>query len=240
MTAQSVAALGAAHDTRWWLSWIGRAAAIALVCLGLYLTREWLGRPAATPGLQRVRLLNPSPPPPPPRPPEEKPKEEPKPEEIVETADIPRSDEPAPVDDRLGLDADAEGAGDGFGLVAKPGGRAVITLGNSGTGGRGAAPASGFSRYMEDGYNRTLGTRLEYYLNQREDLRNRRFRSTIDLWISPAGTITRAQFITTEQQEGLEDLLRRALLEMPALNAPPAGYRQPVRVVVRASREGRD
>lgn len=235
MTTRSVAALGARHDRRWWLSVAARILLIIGIFTGLYAVKQYLGRPAANPGLQRVRLLNPTPPTPPP-PPKERPKEEPKPEEKIELAEVPQaSNEPPPVDDRLGLDAEADGAGDGFGLAAKPGGRAITTLGGTGSG---AGNGSGVPHALEQSYNQALGWRLETYLNRRHELRKRRFRSRLALWISPAGSITRVLFTKAEREKDIEDLLRTALLGMPPLTAPPPGYRQPVSVVVRSENEG--
>ncbi len=235
MTTRSVAALGARHDRRWWLSLGARILLILAIFAGLYAVKQYLGRPAADPGLQRVRLLNPAPPPPPP--PKERPKEEPKPEEKIELAEMPQaSNEPPPVDDRLGLDAEADGAGDGFGLAAKPGGRAITTLGGTGSG-TGSGSRGVMSQAIEQSYNQALGWRLETYLNRRDELRKRRFRSSIALWISPTGSITRVLFIKAEREKDIEGLLRAALLDMPPLTAPPPGYRQPVSVVVRSENE---
>lgn len=237
MTARSVAALAAQHNARWRWSWVARIAVIAAIAAGLFLVREYLGRPAASPGLQRVRLLNPTLPPPP-RPPEEKkPEEKPKPEEEVKLADPAQtSNEPPPMDDRLGVDAEAEGAGDGFGLAAKPGGRAIITLGPPGAGGKGSGADGASARALELAYNRSLRWRLEGYLNNRSELRRRAWTMTVALWISPAGNITAVKLLSPAGGEETEPTLRAALAQMPPLNAPPPGYRQPVQVVLRSDR----
>ncbi len=77
--------------------------------------------------IQMVTLLKPPPPPPPevkqkpPEPQEEKLKE-PEPEEAPEEAEV----DEGPMDEDLGLDAEASGMGDDFGLRAKKGGRSLI------------------------------------------------------------------------------------------------------------------
>src|SRR5215470_1715179 len=76
--------------------------------------------------VQEIKVIRPPPPPPdlPPPPP-------PPPEEKVKIPDPQQKPDPTPSNDpppgdQLGVDAAGEGAGDGFGLVGRPGGRDLI------------------------------------------------------------------------------------------------------------------
>lgn len=199
-----------------------------------FFGEEVRSRPAA----QRVTLLTPErslPKPPEP--------EKPKP---VEVADVPVeasvatardvANEPAPVDDRLGVDADAGPGSDGFGLAAKRGGRDITTLGETAPGG-GAGRLD--ARIAFAGYAAGLERALQDQLERAADLRTEEYTVVVRLWIGRDGKVTRWEFGQSRDRERIAPRLSRAFAELPALSAPPPdAMPQPVVLRLTARRSG--
>lgn len=172
-------------------------------------------------------------PPPPPPPPKEEPP--PPPPKIVEQKieppepmpdNQPKQEAPPP-DAPLALDAAGAGAGDAFGLAAKPGGT-PLTLGggNGGGGGLGA----GFGRYaslMQD----QIGRRLR----SDDKLNVAKFRATIRVWLTPVGKVDRVQLLRTTGDTQLDAQIEQVIGTMPVMpEAPPKEMPQPVIVRIGA------
>lgn len=173
---------------------------------------------------QRIRLIEPPPPPPP------KKLEAPPPEpELADQVEItPRSpaEDPgaAAPDDRLGVDANASGSGDGFGLAAKRGGRDLIEEGRIGT----APDARRF-----DYYTGQVERILQSELFRRDELRAADYVAIVRLWVDADGRIARVSLARSTGDALLDEKLRDALgsLRVP-LGAPPEEMPQPIRIRV--------
>lgn len=170
--------------------------------------------------IQEVRIIRPPPPPPdqpppPPPPPEEK-VDLPEPEQAP---DPTPSDEPPPAQD-LGLDAAGEGAGDGFGLVGRPGGRDITASGGS-----------VFAWYAGQVKNDIL-----QQLNDQQGVRSASYTITVRLWVRGDGSVERFALANSTGVVERDRTIEKALSQIRKVQAPPASMPQPItlRIVARA------
>lgn len=224
-----------------WRAGAARLLVVALIGAAVFGVQRKLMDDGAHPvgRAQRVTLVS-SPRPAPAPKPVEKP-----PEVRIEKTEIAiRHEAPAqgpPPDPHLGVDSAAEGAGDGFGLVAKRGGRDITTLGDDrGSGGVAiGTPQATPSAAQQFGYVAYAGLvrqRLQNDLQTARELRDRNYASVVHLWIDAGGRIERVEL---QQSSGFADVdlaLRRAFTALPRLPEPPTGLPQPLRLRV-TSRE---
>lgn len=165
--------------------------------------------------VQQITLLQPPPPPPPKveQPPEQKVEEvkldEPEPEPVPDD-----SNEPAPGED-LAVDADGGAGGDGFGLLGKKGGRSLIGSGGSAFG--------WFATQVQSD--------VQDMLNNREDIRKKRYAVKVNLWLEPDGSVRNVEMIGSSGNAELDRSLRVALKQITQLKTrPPEDLPQPIRL----------
>jgi periplasmic protein TonB len=197
---------------------------VALVSLGLFwLVKNFLdAAPVAQKKVvQEIRVIRPPPPeelppPPPPPPPEEKVdinEPQPEPEPVA-------SNEPPP-GEQLGLDAEGTGAGDGFGLVARKGGRDLL--------------ASGGSAYLW--YAGLLKSEILGKLQDEKNIRATSYSVLIRVWVRPDGTIERVGLAQSSGDKDRDKAIEQAVSRIGRVSqAPPADMPQPInlRIVSRA------
>jgi protein TonB len=173
---------------------------------------------------QRVRLLDAPKPPPPPKV-EDKPLEV-KEEKEVEVRDAaPPGPGPEPAGDRLGLDADAAGTGDAFGLTARRGGRDITTIGSEKPTG-----AGGTSWVW---YGAVIKRHLEGLAGADRRLGGRSFRMVVQLWVAPDGRVTRFDIVGSSGSDDVDRVMRELLAAAPPLRElPPQDMPQPIRLRV--------
>ncbi|MDB5804018.1 MAG: TonB-dependent receptor [Betaproteobacteria bacterium] len=211
--------------------WLRKAALLGGLVLVLALAGLWIhhligGTKAKKHYVSELTLVKP-PPPPPPK--EEKPPPEPvKREEVKidqpkpDQAPEPKSDDNKPAGKDLGVDADGNGSGDGFGLVGRKGGTDLLASGG-GNGGGGANRAQ-FSVFTSSA-QQILREQITKHLK----LKSRDYRATYKIWLDGEGNIKRFELTPTGSAEVDEDL-RMALAEVRGLNlAPPPDLPQPLR-----------
>jgi len=167
--------------------------------------------------VQQISLLRPPPPP--------EPKEEPPPpeemEEEVNVPDPPDVPEPSPQDqpppgDLLGLDADGAAGADGFGLVARKGGRDLLASGGS-------------NPYRW--YAGVLQQELAAHLSEYERIRSRRYSVGVRLWLGVDGAVRDVDLTGSTGDRELDDELRTALAGLRRIaDAPPEDLPQPVQL----------
>lgn len=188
---------------------------------GIMLLRGFLATdaPPTKKIVQEIRLIRPPPPPPdveppPPPPPEEEVKlQEPQPEPTP-------SDEPPP-GETLGVDAAGTGAGDGFGLVGRPGGRDLL--------------ASGGSAYSW--YAGLIKTEILDRLGDEKNVRSGTYSVVVKLWVRQDGTVERFSLGGSSGNADRDRAIETALSRLTRLSqAPPANMPQPIslRIVSRA------
>jgi protein TonB len=164
-----------------------------------------------------------APPPPPDQPPPPPPPEEEEPLDTPEPVDAPPeaapSDQPPP-GDSLGLDADGSGAGDGFGLVGRRGGRDLL------------AGGTGYSNYAG-----LIKNELLEALTDAAPIRKGSYTANLRLWIRRDGSIDRVQLLGSTGNATRDRQIEAALEQFTRFSQPPpADMPQPVslRVVARS------
>jgi protein TonB len=205
-----------------WINVLSGLAALAfLVAMGWGIYALIGGKsPPKKPGPQQIAILK-QPPPPPPKPPD-KPPDPPKIKEEVKI-DEPRPeskpDEPKPADDKpasdkpLGVDADATGNGDSFGLSANKGGRDLLTTGSGGSTGR------YYTGLMQRNFFEALARNRKAPLDE--------FSVVITVWLGDDGRVLRTEINNSSGKPEIDALIQSTLADMaPLREVPPASYRQ--------------
>jgi protein TonB len=168
--------------------------------------------------VQQISLVKPPlPPKPPPEP--EKPKEEVK--QQIKPPEQPKEAAPAPQQD-LGLDAKGTAGGDSFGLVGRPGGRDITTIGVDGNGLGGRANAAFYASQVQ--------SEIQDALNRDDKLRAAEYRALIKLWLNVDGKVIKVEVGSSTGDAELDRMLREALAAQKRLKPPPEGVAQPIRV----------
>ena len=156
-------------------------------------------------------------PPPPPPPPEPEPEPEVEEEPLEEPIDEAMPDEPmddAPAAD-LGMDADGSAGSDGFGLVARKGGRSLV---------------GGGSAYATD-----VQTTITDLLSMNDELKHMGYQAVIKLWIDDQGRLKRYEIQQREGDPKVKKMLQTALADIPAFeNPPPLEMPQPIKLRIKS------
>ncbi len=167
--------------------------------------------------VQEISVLRPPPPPPPPKPEEKLPEPEIKELKIPEDKPDPEPQQadPPPPGEQLGVDAQGTGTGDSFGLVGKPGGRDVTTIGGG----------DKFAWYAG-----VLRMQIQKVLSRNDKLRGAEFKVIVRVWVEADGTVNKAELMDSTGDAEKDEKIRLALAEIPQLReAPPADLPQPIR-----------
>ena len=186
---------------------------VVLIGAGTFaMMRSFLKSPPGTPKqvIQQVQLIRPPPPPPdlppPPPPPEEK-------VDVPENKPDPTPTNDPPPGQQLGLDADATGGSDAFGLLANKGGRDLI-----GSGG------SAFSWYAG-----LLKDQILSQLNADAAARKGEYSLVVQVWVGSDGTINRVRVTQGSGDRTRDQAIEQALSRLSRLNqAPPADMPEPI------------
>lgn len=172
-------------------------------------------RPKRT--VQQITLLKPPPPPPPKmeEPPEPEIQEEVKTPELEEPEPLPdMADEPPP-GETLGVDAEGSGAGDGFGLVGRKGGRGLLNGAGS--------PAMYYASQLQ--------RRIEDVFAEHEELRRISYSLVAGIWVGRDGGITRVVLDGSTGDSRMDALLKDIIEQSQSLAvSPPPDMPQPVRL----------
>ncbi len=207
-----------------------RAQAILLVVLAASLV-ACSDEPQRPRKQQMVKLLPDTPPPPPPPPkPEDRPP--PKPEDKPQPQDAPKPVD-APAAAALKSD-EAAGDGPGSGLTAgavtrdyageKPGQATTI----------GGAPAENpATRLAAQTYANAATRALHEFLARDRDVKQRDYQVRVDLWLTPAGSLQRAELVGSSGDPETDRALRAALDRFPGAAVPlPPRMVLPMRLLV--------
>jgi protein TonB len=183
------------------------------------------GGPRKKTVVQQISLLKP-PPPPPPKPEQKPPEPQIKKEEVkLPEPDKPPDPQPAqaepPPGPDLGVDSKGDGTGDSFGLVGKPGGKDITTIGGGGGGNR-------FTWYAG-----LVQGEIQKILARNAKLRGAEFKATVKIWMSGDGKVQRSELSSSTGNAETDELIRVALAEIPPLREmPPSDMPQPIRLRV--------
>jgi len=165
--------------------------------------------------VQQITIITPPPPPPPP-PPEQVPEvQEPEEEEVAEEMDEAMPDEEIGEDigNDLGLDTEGSAGGDGFGLMARKGGRGLF-------GG---------------GYGALVVQEINSMLVNDDRLRGKEYMVLLKLWISQVGDIERYEIDRKKADAEVVAMLESAIKKMGAVSSgPPLELPQPIRLRIKS------
>lgn len=191
------------------------------------------GAKASKPRAQVVAILRQQTPPPPPKPevkPPEIKQEEVKLQEPAPTPEPKAADEPPPAQN-LGVDAEGSGAGDGFGLQGRKGGRDITTIGEVGNGAGGRTRFAFFTNMVQ--------AHLQEELARNAKLRGVEYKATVRIWFGVDGKVNRAEVTGSTGNPEIDSTLTTALADIPALDsAPPSDMPQPVKLRLSSRRAG--
>lgn len=221
--------LGTAEKTRW-RRWRARA----FIAMGV-LAAAWLvwqfadNQVGVKRSAPRIATITPLPPPPPP--PKEKPPEPQKVEQAKQ--DIPKPDMPAkPVEapkapdmaKQVTINGAAQAGNDSFNIGAGDGNGLVGSNGGNGAGG--------------SSYEQYLGYTLQEALQRDERTRQLIFDVRANLWLSPTGSVTRAELVASSDTESTDKALLDVLRGLRIDTPPPPNLSMPVRTVIQGRRPG--
>ena len=147
-------------------------------------------------------------------------KEEVKVPEPDQMPDVP-SDQP-PAGDQLGVDAEGSGSGDSFGLVGKPGGKDITTIGSGDGAGR-----SKFAYFAG-----VLERRFVDEFNRNEALKTRDYTILIRVWLESDGVVSRFELDGSSGNAETDQAVKSTLASLGTVDKPPADLPQPVRLRV--------
>ena len=124
-------------------------------------------------------------------------------------------DEPPPGAE-LGLDADGTAGSDAFGLLAKKGGRGLLSGGD---------PMAWYRSVIEQD--------IFDYLNDIKAIRARAYRVQINIWLTEAGGVEDIVIVKSTGDVALDNAIERSLLAMgPVSKRPPPTMQQPMSVEI--------
>jgi protein TonB len=185
-------------------------AGTAIGAIVVFIQSVLSDQPAAVKQIvQQVKIIRPPPPPEvEPPPPQEEDVNVPPPDEQPQQAD----NQPPP-GDRLGLDADASGAGDGFGLLARKGGRDLL--------------ASGEGAFAW--YTGMLQNAIRDRLQDDRKARASAYSVIVRIWVKPNGAVERVELANSTGDRELDSAIKNALAGNVSISqAPPIEMPQPV------------
>ena len=216
------------EQTRW-RRWRSRALVVLGVLVAAWLVWQFAGHQVGVKrSAPRIATITPLPPPPPP--PKEKPPEPQKTEEAKQ--DVPKPNTPAkPIEApkaapdvarQVTINGPAQAGNDSFNIGAGDGGGMVGSNGGNGVGG--------------SSYEQYLGYALQEAIQHDERTRQLVFDVRVNLWLSPSGSVTRAELVassgTQSTDQALLDVLRGLHIDTP----PPPNLSMPVRAAIRGRR----
>lgn len=187
------------------------AGVIALAVVGgvVAFARNMLSNPSDVrkSPIQQVKIIRPpeqkiEPPPPPPPPPEEE-----IPDDVPEEAN-----DDAPPAEQLGLDADGSAGADGFGLLARKGGRDLLASGGAFT-----------------SYAALLKNEILDRLQENGRARAGAYSIVVRVWLSADGGVERVKLVSSTGDRELDSAIESVLSGMQRVaQAPPPEMPQPV------------
>jgi outer membrane biosynthesis protein TonB len=210
---------------------IGLGALLVLALMGYGVYKLVTGKTATTHKAPKISLIPTTPPPPPP-PPQKPPKPEPPKEQKevkVDQLAPPKEAVPAPPSQELKMDGPA-----GDGPSAFSSGKITSeNLSNLGTGGPGTpAAVKGLFDPVKNYATLSKGE-MKRHLLRNKDLRQRRYRVEMHLWVGRDGKVTRYELIGSTGDTEIDEVIRQTLAGFTGFTqAPPEGVPPPLRLLI--------
>lgn len=194
-------------------------AAIAVIAIVGFGIRSLLSGHGAVKKPPKITLIPTTPPPPPPPPKEEKKPEPPKEQKEVKIEPVEKKEQP-PDNPELKMEGKA---GDGPSAFAS-GKVTSEDLSRLGAGGGGLL--NPFNSYAT-----SIRAELQRFLDRRSDLKRRRYRIEVRLWVADDGRLKRYELLGSTNDVDTDDAIRSALAKLPAFSEPPPPKMpQPIRL----------
>lgn len=135
---------------------------------------------------------------------------------------------PSPIDDQLGVDADAQACFDNFGLRAKRGGRDLaLDLGKPE---RSGAGTGGFGTYSS-----LIASELKSWLTKDDELRRSNYDVRIRVWLDPSGAVSGCKLADTTGDPALDRRIVERISTACIRGEPvPRDLPQPITIVIRS------
>ena len=215
--------------------WILRGVLILALVAAVFAAREFVGsrslRVAEAP--QRIALVDVPVPPPPARDdaepqPAAAPEQDAPPDGLDNGPTVGDSG-PSPIDDQLGVDADAQAGFDSFGLRAKRGGRDLaLDLGKPERPWGGGVGGFGL-------YSSRVAGELKSWLNADDELRRSNYQVRVRLWLDASGAVSRCKLTDGTGDAALDRrLVDRISTVCVRGDPPPADLPQPITILIRS------
>ncbi|MCG8669109.1 MAG: TonB C-terminal domain-containing protein [Pseudomonadales bacterium] len=166
--------------------------------------------------VQQITIVAPPPPPPPP-PPEEEPEPEVEEEVVEEPVEESMPDEPMDqvAGEDLGMEGDGAAGSDGFGLVARKGGRGLL---------------GGGSSYAAD-----VQAEITDWISADDSLRYQEYSAVLKLWIDEMGVVERFELDQRSGNPEAEKRLKQLLASLDRFkDGPPLEMPQPIKLRIRS------
>ena len=188
------------------------------VGIGFWI-KQYLSKDAKEPKkiVQQITIVAPPPPPPPPPEPEEEPEPEIEEEVVEEPVDeaMPEDTMEEVAGQDLGIDGDGSAGSDGFGLVARKGGRGLLGGGS--------------------GYAADIQATITDVISGDDRLRYEEYSAVVKLWIDPMGVLERFELDQKSGDPETERRLKQLLANLGRFtDGPPLEMPQPIKLRIRS------
>jgi periplasmic protein TonB len=218
-----------------WKTEMRHAASLLL----LLLTVAWLAtgcseRPEKPRKPQMIKLLPDTPPPPPPPPPKPEDRPPPKAQDKPQPQQAPKPVE-APAQALKSDEAAGDGPGSGLaaGAVTQDYSDQKIGQGTVIGGSAASVGDAGTNRLAANTFGNIASRELNEYLARDKDVKLRDYQVRVWLWLTPGGSLQRAQLVDSTGDAQTDEALRAAINRFPGTrNPPPPRLPQPLRVRV--------
>lgn len=196
---------------------LGAIVIAVAIALAIFIRQHLTDKPVEQKKLvQQVTIIAPPPPSPPP---EQEPEPEPEVEEPIEEQPVEEAMPDEPMDEAsssdLGVEGDGSAGGDGFGLVARKGGRSIL---------------GGGSPYAAE-----VQTAISDVLAADDRLRHMGYVAVLRVWVDENGRLQKYEVQQREGNPEVEALLKKALASVDRFdNPPPLEMPQPIKLRIRS------
>jgi protein TonB len=190
-----------------------------------------VNKPQTKRQVQQVTLMKPPPPKVKEQPPEQKPEPEQKKDEIKDVVEAekpqdverPQDNEPPPAGD-LGVDADATGSGDSFGLQARKGGSSLVGGGGSGNGNN-----------IYGWYTARYGSEIQRLFNEiitkMGGFKGDSVKTIVRVDVDDTGSI-RGSIVGSSGNPKMDEAVMQALSRVTLKEPPPPGMPRAMKLVI--------
>jgi len=145
-------------------------------------------------------------------------------EEIETPIEEAETDDPPPMDDNLGIDAEGGAGSDSFGLLGKKGGAPVI-------GGGGRSLMTQYAWYNQI-VEKELRRRVDELLNRGGGIPQGSFKAVVNVFLDEQGQVVRSSLHAASGNPRLDDAIQEAMQQLRISQRPPEGMPRGLRIAI--------